>query len=141
MCWKFTLSWFPFFVVVFFFRILKCSHGCLDLSKLLDICHFSKFCSCVCMKRKTLCNCLCSSSCDSASCVRNIEEFGAKHYCVCVKRITLCNCLCSSSSCGPASVIQNVGKFGAKNYFTDQQTANTIHGFRDSVPVFKIHGW
>ena len=62
-------------------------------------------------------------------------------YCVCVKRITLCNCLCSSSpsSCDFASVIPNIGKFGAKNYFTDHRTANTIYGFRDSVPVLKIH--
>ena len=29
---------------------------------------------------------------------------------------------------------------GAKNYFTDNRTANTIHGFRDSVPILKIHG-
>ena len=27
----------------------------------------------------------------------------------------------------------------SKNYFTDQQTANTIYGFRNSVPVLKIH--
>ena len=33
------------------------------------------------MKRRTLCNCLCSSSsCDSASLVQNIGEFGAKSY-------------------------------------------------------------
>ena len=65
-------------------------------------------------------------------------------YCVCVKRITLCNCLCSfsssfSSSRDSVSVIRNIGEFGAKNYFTDQRTANTIHGFKDSVPVLKIH--
>ena len=62
-------------------------------------------------------------------------------FCVCVKRITLCNCLCfsSPSSCDFASVIRNIGKFGAKNYFTDHRTANTIYGFRDSVPVLKIH--
>ena len=68
-------------------------------------------------------------------------------FCVCVKRITLCNCLCSSSPSSPsprssrdfASVIRNIGKFGAKNYFTDHRTANTIYGFRDSVPVLKIH--
>ena len=65
-------------------------------------------------------------------------------YCVCVKRITLCNCLCSSSSPSRssrdfASVIRNIGKFGAKNYFTDHRTANAIYGFRDSVPVLKIH--
>ena len=37
---------------------------------------------CVCVKRKTLCNCLCpsSSSCDSASLFRNIGEFGAQSY-------------------------------------------------------------
>ena len=28
----------------------------------------------------------------------------------------------------------------AKNYFIDHRTANTIHGFRDSVPVLKIQG-
>ena len=62
-------------------------------------------------------------------------------YCVCVKRITLCNCLRSSSPSSRdfASVIRNIGKFGAKNYFTDHRTANTIYGFRDSVPVLKIH--
>ena len=67
--------------------------------------------------------------------------------CVCVKCITLCNCLCSSSlsSLSPRSsrdfdsVIQNIGKFGKKNYFTDHRTANTIYGFRDSVPVLKMH--
>ena len=62
---------------------------------------------------------------------------------VCVKCIMLCSCLCSSSfpsSRDVASVIQNVGKFGAKNYFTDYRTDNTIHGFRDSVPVLKIQG-
>ena len=36
---------------------------------------------CVCVKRKTLYNCLCSSSsCDSASLIRNTGEFGAKSY-------------------------------------------------------------
>ena len=60
-------------------------------------------------------------------------------YCVCVKRITLCNCLCSSSSCFSASIIPNIREFGAKNYFTDQQTANTIHNFRDSVPVLNMY--
>ena len=53
------------------------------------------------------------------------------------------HCLCSSSSPSPrdfASVIRNIGKFVAKNYFTDHRTANTIDGFRDSVPVLKIHG-
>ena len=38
-----------------------------------------------------------------------------------------------------ASVIRNVRKFGAKNYFTDHQTANTIDGFKDSVPVLKTY--
>ena len=33
----------------------------------------------VCMKRITLCNCLCSSSCFSASRIRNIGEFGVKN--------------------------------------------------------------
>ena len=64
-------------------------------------------------------------------------------YCVCVKRMTFCNCLGSSSSSSSrdsASVIRNIGEFGAKNYFRDQGTANTIHGFRDSIPVLKIHG-
>ena len=38
-------------------------------------------CVCLCVKRKTLCNCLCSSSsCDSASLIQNIGEFGAKNY-------------------------------------------------------------
>ena len=37
--------------------------------------------NCVCVKRKTLCNCLCSSSsCDSATLIRNIGVFGAKSY-------------------------------------------------------------
>ena len=27
----------------------------------------------------------------------------------------------------------------SKNYFTDHRTANTIDGFRESVPVLKIH--
>ena len=43
----------------------------------LDLFQFS---FCVCVKRKTLCNCLCSSSCDSASLIQNIGEFGAKKY-------------------------------------------------------------
>ena len=68
--------------------------------------------------------------------------------CVCLKRITLCDCLCSSSCCfSPSliysifhSLIQNIGEFGAKSYFTDYQTANTIHSFRDSFLVLKIHG-
>ena len=63
-------------------------------------------------------------------------------FCVCVKHITLCNCLCSSSSpfsCDFVNVIRNIGKFGAKNYFTDHRTAITIYGFRDSVPVLKMH--
>ena len=55
-----------------------------------------------------------------------------------------CNCLCCSSSCAcdsasSAILIWNIGEFGAKNYFTDHQTANTIHTFRDSFPVLKIH--
>ena len=66
-------------------------------------------------------------------------------FCICVKRITLCNCLCSSPSsssrsCFSASLIQNIREFRAKNYFTDHLTANTIHDFRESVPVLKIHG-
>ena len=60
-------------------------------------------------------------------------------FCVCVKRVTICNFLCPFSSCDSASVIQNIGGFGAKNYFTNHRTDNTIHGFRDSVPVLKIH--
>ena len=63
-------------------------------------------------------------------------------YCVCVKRITICTCLCSSSSPSSrssASLIRNIGEFRAKKYFTDHWTANTIHGFRDSFPVLKIH--
>ena len=50
------------------------------------------------------------------------------------------NAYCSSfpSSRDFASVIRNIGKFGAKNYFTDHRTANTIYGFRDSLPVFKM---
>ena len=58
---------------------------------------------------------------------------------VCAKRITLCNCLCSSSCCFSASIIQNIREFRAKNYFTDHQTDNTIHRFKDSVPVLKIY--
>ena len=63
---------------------------------------------------------------------------------VCVKRITLCNCGGSSSSsssfsCFYASLICNFGEFGAKNYLTDHQTTNTIHRFRDSVPVLKTY--
>ena len=59
-------------------------------------------------------------------------------FCICVKCIMLYNCLCSSSSfC--ASVIWNIREFGAKNYFTDHQTYNTIHGFRDSVLVLKLY--
>ena len=46
--------------------------------------------------------------------------------------------LCCCSSC--ASLIRNIGEFGAKNYFTDHRTPNTIHGFRDSFEVLKIHG-
>ena len=58
-------------------------------------------------------------------------------YCVCVKRN--CNCLCFSSSCDSASLTRNIGKFRAKNCFTDHRRTNIIHGFRDSVPVLKIH--
>ena len=64
-------------------------------------------------------------------------------FCVCVKRITLYNYLCSSSflsSHFSASVIRKIGGFGAKNFFTDDQTADIIHDFGDSVPVLKIHG-
>ena len=60
--------------------------------------------------------------------------------------MALCDCLCFSSpsslssfSRDFASLIWNIEKFEAKNYFTDQQTANTIYGFRNSVPVLKIH--
>ena len=35
---------------------------------------------CVCVKRKTLCNCLCYSSCYSTRIIRNIREFRAKTY-------------------------------------------------------------
>ena len=60
--------------------------------------------------------------------------------CVYVKRITLCNCLCSSSCCCfSASIIRYIGEFGPKNYFRDHQTANTIHGFINSVPVYRIY--
>ena len=72
------------------------------------------------------------------SLLKIVELQGAN--CVCVKRITLCNCLCSSSSCFSASLIRNIGEFGAKTYFTHHRTANTIHGFRDSFRVLKIHG-
>ena len=34
----------------------------------------------VCVIRKTIINCLCSSSCHSASFIRNIREFGVKIY-------------------------------------------------------------
>ena len=40
-----------------------------------------------------------------------------------------------------ASLIQNIGESEAKNYFTDHRTANTVNGFRDSVPVVKIHSF
>ena len=67
-----------------------------------------------------------------------IQYLVVNTYCVCVKRRTLYTCPCSSSSsCFPASVIWNIGEFRAKNYFTDHRTANTIHGFRYSVLVFK----
>ena len=64
------------------------------------------------------------------------------HNCVCVKLITLCNCLCFSSSPSrfSPSLIWNIREFGVKNYFEDRRTDNTIHGFRDSVPVLKIDG-
>ena len=63
-------------------------------------------------------------------------------YCVCLKRTKLCYCLCSSSSfsCFSTCVIRNIGEFGTKNYFIDHQIANTIHGFRDSVPVLRGYG-
>ena len=65
-------------------------------------------------------------------------------FCVCVKRVTLCNCLCSSScscssSCFSSSVIRNIEEFGARNYFTDLRIANTIHDFRNSIPVLKTY--
>ena len=40
-----------------------------------------------------------------------------------------------------ASLIRNIGESEAKNYFTDHRTANTVNGFRDSVPVVKIHSF
>ena len=49
------------------------------------------------------------------------------------------SCSLSSPSRDFASVFWNIKKFGEKNYFTDHQTANTIQGFRDSVPALKIH--
>ena len=49
------------------------------------------------------------------------------------------SCSLSSPSRDFASVFWNIEKFGEKNYFTDHQTANTIQGFRDSVPALKIH--
>ena len=38
------------------------------------------FAFCICVKRKTLCNCLCSSSYDSASLIQNIGKFRAKKH-------------------------------------------------------------
>ena len=70
------------------------------------------------------------------------NHFSNLPYCVCMKRITLCNCLGSSSPSSSrdfASVILNITKFKEKDYFTDHWTSNTIFGFRDSVPVLKIH--
>ena len=40
-----------------------------------------------------------------------------------------------------SNVIRNIVKFGTKKYFTDHRTANLIYGFRDSVPVLKIHDY
>ena len=37
------------------------------------------------------------------------------------------------------SLFQNIEEFGAKEYFTDYRTSNTIHDFRDSVSILKIH--
>ena len=39
-----------------------------------------KFCFLRLRESKTFGNCLCSSSCDSASLIQNIREFGAKNY-------------------------------------------------------------
>ena len=72
-----------------------------------------------------------------------INELFRNVFCVCVKSIAPCSCLCSSSSFRfSTSFIRNIGEFEAKSYFTDHRTANTIYiyGFRDSVPVLKIHG-
>ena len=45
-----------------------------QLQKMYDIFN------CVCVKRKTFCNCLCSSSSNSTGLIRNIGKFGAKSY-------------------------------------------------------------
>ena len=71
---------------------------------------------------------------------KSSNNFKTFHFCICVKRLTSCNCLCSSSSsCHSARLIWNIGEFGAKSYFTHHWTANSIHDFRDSIPVLKIH--
>ena len=60
------------------YTILDKSVFCFHILKLQDDLTQSY---CVCMKRITLCNCLySSSSCFSASLIRNIAEFGAKNY-------------------------------------------------------------
>ena len=47
---------------------------CFQQQKMYDIFN------CVCVKYKTFCNCLCSSSSNSTGLIRNIGKFGAKNY-------------------------------------------------------------
>ena len=68
----------------------------------------------------------------------NLNRFLKKCTCHDDLTKTLCNCLCSSS-CDSASLIRNIGNSWAENCFTDNWTADTIHGFSDSVPFIKIH--
>ena len=59
-------------------------------------------------------------------------------FCICLKSKTLYICRFSPSSSSPR-LLWNIGEFGAKEYFADHHTSNTIHGFRDTALVCKMH--
>ena len=60
-------------------------------------------------------------------------------YGVCLKNKTLCIWRFSPFSSSFPRFLRSIGEFGAKKYFTDHHTPNTIHDFRDSFPVRKMH--
>ena len=61
-------------------------------------------------------------------------------FCVCVKRKTLCNCLCSSSSSSLPALSGILENSEQKIILQTIKQLIQLHGFRDSVPVLKIHG-
>ena len=54
------------------------------------------------------------------------------------KTLWICQFSPSSSS---HRLLRNISEFNTKMCFTNHHTPNTIHGFRDSVPVLKIHNF